>query len=137
MSDIRVQVDIREAVDDLDLIEQKILVQYLKNQMEEDFEVPLTEEEEKKARYSSMEVDVWIDADDAVSEMSTWDRKDLYNELKEEFGDDESDETAPFRGGTYSESEFGKILTQLWEDRWLLTSEQKARIAAITNENFV
>lgn len=137
MSDIRVQVDIREAVDELSLVEQKILVQYLKNQMGEDFDQPLTEEEEKKARYSNMEADVWIDADDAVSEMSTWDRKDLYTELKEEFGDEDSDEVTPFGGGTYSEQEFGAVLSKLWEDRWSLTNAQKARIEAITKESFV
>lgn len=137
MSDIRVQVDIREAVDELSLVEQKILVQYLKNEMGEDFDQPLTEEEAKKARYSDMEADVWVDADDVISEMSPWDRKDLYTELKDEFGDDESDEATPFSGGTYSEQEFGAVLSKLWEDRWSLTNAQKARIEAITKESFV
>jgi hypothetical protein len=137
MSDIRLQVDVREAVDDLSLVEQKILVQYLKNEMGEDFDQPLTEEEAKKARYSDLEADVWVDADDVVSEMSTWDRKDLYNELKEEFEDEESDGVTPFSGGSYSERELGAALSKLWEDRWLLTNEQKARIEAITKESFV
>ena len=68
--------------------------------------------------------------------MSHFDKKDLYTELHEEFGEPE-EEVTPFGGGTYSEDEFGKILAQLWEDRWLLTADQKARIAAITRENFV
>lgn len=137
MSDIRVQVDIREAVDELSLAEQKVLVQYLKNEMGEDFDQPLTEEEEKKARYSDLETDVWIDTDDVVSEMSTWDRRDFYEELKEEFGDEDSDGVTPFSGGTYSEQEFGAVLSKLWEDRWSLTNAQKARIEAITKESFV
>ena len=59
--------------------------------------------------------------------------------LKEDFGDDEGPRTPQeiFAGGTYSEQEFGTVLYKLWEDRWSLTNEQKARIEAITKEPFV
>ena len=134
MSDVRVQVDIREALDELSLVEQKLVLEYLKNEMGEDFDIPISEEERPK--FASLETDVWVDVDDAINELSSWDRQSLYDELHDEFGEDPEDDT-PFSGGTYSEQEFGKVLNKLWEDRWMLTNEQKARIEAITKESFV
>jgi hypothetical protein len=102
--------------------------------MGEDFDIPISEEERPK--FASLETDVWVDVDDAINELSSWDRQSLYDELHDEFGEEEEDDT-PFSGGTYSEQEFGKVLNKLWEDRWMLTNEQKARIEAITKESFV
>jgi hypothetical protein len=133
MSDIKVEIDIREAVDDLQLNEQRLLVQYLKKEMGESFDTPIPEED--KAKFYPMEATVWLDVDDVVDDMDNYDRRRVYDDLKEEFEEDEPENSA-FKGQTYSEEEFGKVLTQLWDDRWYLSSDQKSRIAAITKESF-
>lgn len=135
MSDVRIEIDIREAVDELCLTGKKLLVEYLKEELGEDFEKPLSEEDKK--RLGLLDVDVDVDVDDVVNAMSHWEKQDMYEELHSEFGEDEEDEVSPFGGGSYSEQEFGKVLAQLWESRWMLTNEQKARIEAITKESYV
>lgn len=134
MSDIKIEIDIREAVDDLQLNEQRLLVQYLKKEMGESFDTPIPEED--KAKYYSMESTVWLDVDDVVDEMDHYDRRRVYDDLKDEFEED-SEESSGFCGETYSEQEFAKVLAKLWEDRWMLSNSQKARIEAITKESFV
>lgn len=128
------EVDIRELVDGLSLTGKKLLVSYLKEAMGDYFAVEPNDEE--KNRLGLLDVDVSVDSDDVIDNLSSWERRDLYDDLHEEFGEDpEEDES--FSGGTYSEQEFGKVLMKLWEDRWLLTPQQKARIEAITKESFV
>lgn len=134
MSYYRTDVNITDLVDELGLTGKKLLVAYLKEEMGEDFDVPPTDEE--KNRLGLLDVEVEVDTDDVIDDMSSWERENLYEELHEEFGE-EPDNDSPFSGGTYSEQEFGEILTKLWEDRWLLNPEQKARIAAITKESYV
>ena len=136
MSYTRIDVDIREMVDELNLTGKKLLVEYLKEELGEEFETPLAEEDKK--RLGLLDVEVEVDTDEVINDLSHWERKDLYNDLHDEFGEDcECNEDSPFGGGTYSEEEFGKVLTKLWEDRWMLSNEQKARIEAITKESFV
>lgn len=136
MSDIRVTVDVTELVDDLNLSEKRKLVEYLKEEMGEDFDTPIPDGEYHPMNLSA---DTYVDMDDIIWEMSSWDKQRMYDDLKEDFGDDEGPKTPQelFSGGTYSEQEFGAVLYKLWEDRWSLTNEQKARIEAITKEPFV
>lgn len=136
MSDIRVTVDVTELVDDLSLNEKRELVEYLKKEMGEDFDTPIPDGE---PQHLTLEASTYVDIDDVLWEASSWDKQRMYDELKDEFGDGDSPKTPEelFSGGTYSEQEFGAVLYKLWEDRWSLTNEQKARIEAITKESFV
>jgi hypothetical protein len=136
MSDIRVTVDVTELVDDLNLNEKRKLVEYLKEEMGEDFDTSIPDGEYHPV---DLEADTYVDMDDIIWEMSSWDKQRMYDDLKEDFGDDECPKTPQelFSGGTYSEQEFGAVLYKLWEDRWSLTNEQKSRIEAITKESFV
>ena len=84
--------------------------------------------------YITITTDVDVDIDDVLSELSRSERRDLYEELKKEFG---SDSTSEFSGQTWTEQELGKALSQLWESRWMLTNEQRERIIAITKESYV
>lgn len=134
----KTEVNITDLVDELDLAGKKLLVAYLKEEMGEDFDVPPTDEEKNRLDLLEVEVEVEVevDSDDVIDDMSSLERERLYEELHEEFGE-EPDSDSPFSGGTYSEQEFGEVLTKLWEDRFLLNPEQKARIAAITKESYV
>lgn len=135
MTDVQIRVDGEEFISGLSKKEKQLLVQYLKADLEEDFDKPI---EDPKPR--AVESDVYVDFDDVLWDLSSWDKQRLYDDLKEEYGDDDLPKTPEeifASGGSYSEQEFGKILNQLWEDRWLLTNDQKARIAAITKESFV
>jgi hypothetical protein len=136
MSDIRITVDVTELVDALNLNEKRKLVEYLKEEMEEDFDTPIPDGEYHPM---DLEAETYVGIDDILWEASSWDKQRMYDELKDEFGDDDSPKTPEelFSGGTYSEQEFGTVLYKLWEDRWSLTNEQKARIEAITKESFV
>lgn len=136
MSYYKTEVNITDLVDELDLTGKKLLVAYLKEEMGEDFDVPPTDEEKNRLGLLEVEVEaeVEVDPDDVIDDMSSLERERLYEELHEEFGEEPEE---PFSGGTYSEQVFGEILTKLWEDRFLLNPEQKARIAAITKESYV
>jgi hypothetical protein len=86
--------------------------------------------------YITVTTDVDVDIDDVLSELSYHERKDLYEELKEEFGEDSSESTS-FSGATYTEQELGAALNQIWQDRFMLTKSQRERIIAITRESFI
>lgn len=135
MSEVQIRIDSEDFISGLSQKEKQLLVQYLKEELEEDFDKPI-----EAPIPRAVESDVYVDVDDVLWELSSWEKKRLYDELKEEYGDDDLPKTPEeifASGGTYSEQEFGKILNQLWEDRWMLTNEQKARIEAITKESFV
>jgi len=136
MSDIIVTVDVTELVGDLNLNKKRKLVEYLKEDMGEDFDTPIPDGEYQPR---DIEASTYVDIDDILWEASSWDKQRMYDDLKEDFGDDDHPRTPEelFSGGTYSEQEFGAVLYKLWEDRWMLTNEQKARIEAITKESFV
>lgn len=137
MSDITVTVNFREIVDDLNKLEKKSLVKYLRTKMGEDFDAALTDEDERY--YFSFETDVDVELDDVVDDLCSYERGQLYRKLKEEFGDDEGEDdtlTLTSRTSHYSENEFSETLTKLWENRWLLNNDQKSRIMAISQENF-
>jgi hypothetical protein len=137
MSDIRVKVNVTELVDDLNLNEKRKLVEYLKEEMAEAFDTPIPDGEYRPV---DLEADTYVDMDDIIWEMSSWDKQRMYDDLKEEYGDDDECPKTPqelFSGGTHSEQEFGSVLYKLWEDRWSLTNDQKARIEAITKESFL
>ena len=137
MSDITVTVNFREIVDDLNKLEKKSLVKYLRTKMGEDFDASLTDEDERY--YFSFETEVDVDLDDVVDDLCSYERGQLYRKLKEEFGDDEGEDdtlTLTSRTSHYSENEFLETLTKLWENRWLLNNDQKSRIMAISQENF-
>jgi len=131
---IRVEVDVTELVDDLNLNEKRKLVEYLKEEMEEAFDTSIPDGEYCPV---DLEAATYVDMDDIIWEMSSWDKQRMYDDLKEEYGDDDLGAQELFSGGTHSEQEFGAVLHKLWEDRWSLTNEQKARIEAITKESFV
>lgn len=136
MSDIRIEVDVTELVDDLNLNEQRKLVEYLKDSMGDDFDTPIPEGEYVPR---SLESATWIDIDDIMSEAGSYDRERMYDELKEEFEDAQPNtpEALFSSGTTYNEQEFGKALNQIWESRNLLNSKQVERIVAITKESYV
>lgn len=135
MTDVQVRVDADEFISGLSTKEKQLLVQMLREDLEEDFDKPI---EAPVPR--AVESDVYVDFNDVMWDLSSWDKQRLYEDLKEEYGDDDLPTTPEeifASGGSYSEQEFGQVLNQLWQDRWMLTNEQKARIAAITKESFV
>jgi hypothetical protein len=86
-------------------------------------------------RYITVTTDVDIDVDDVLSELSYSQRKDLYENLKEEFAEDSPEDS--FTGSSYTEQELGDALNQIWQDRFMLTKSQRERIIAITKESFI
>ena len=149
MSEISIKVDAQEFVDSLEQDEKKFLVRILKEDLEEEFNKPIDPEWEKLNR-GEVEGTVYTDIDDIVSEMSHWDRHCLYDELKEEFGEDDCDcdcEECDCADGledhlfseasTYQERELATAFIELWKSRDLLTKSQVERILAITREPYV
>lgn len=135
MSCFEITVDGEEFISGLSKKEKQLLVQYLKVDLKEDFDVPI---ENPVPR--GVEADVYVDLDFALFRLNSYERKELYDELSNEF--DEPNEPPTIEqlfasGTTHTEFEFGMVLKQLWEDRGMLTNEQKAKIVAITKESFV
>jgi hypothetical protein len=136
MSDIRIEIDVTELVDDLNLNEQRKLVEYLKDQMGDNFDTSIPEGEYVPR---SLDSATWIDFVDIIHLESSYDKERMYEEFKGEFEDDQPNtpEALFSSGTTYNEQTFGKALNQLWESRNLLNTNQIARIVAITKESYV
>lgn len=135
MVEVQIRISSEDFISGLSQKEKQLLVQYLKEELEEDFDKPI-----EAPIPSAVESDVYVDVDDVLWELSSWDKERLYEDLKEEYGDDDLPTTPEeifASGGSYLEQEFGQILGQLWRDRGMLTADQKARIEAITKESFV
>jgi hypothetical protein len=87
---------------------------------------------------ATFEVDV--DVDDILYELSDREKREMYEALKEDLGEDdvsENPESLFNSGTTYMEQEIGKALAWMWEYRNMLTKSQRERILAITKESFV
>jgi hypothetical protein len=87
---------------------------------------------------ATFEVDV--DVHDILYELSDREKREMYEDLKEELEEDGVSKNPEdlFNSGTsYMEQEIGKALAWMWEYRNMLTTSQRNRILAITKENFV
>lgn len=86
---------------------------------------------------ATFEVDV--DVDDILHELSDREKREMYEELKEDLEEDSAGTPEELfnSGTTYMEQELGKALAWMWEYRNMLTSSQRNRILEMTKENFV
>jgi hypoxanthine-guanine phosphoribosyltransferase len=86
---------------------------------------------------ATFEVDV--DVSDILNELSDREKNQMYEELKEDLGNEEAllIEDLFNNGTTYMEREIGQALAKLWESRNMLTNSQRARIIEMTTESFV
>lgn len=87
---------------------------------------------------ATFEVDV--DVSDILYELSDREKREMYEDLKEELGEEDSSRNPEdlFNSGTtYMEQEIGKALAWMWEYRNMLTTSQRNRILEMTKENFV
>ena len=147
MSDISIKIDAQEFVDSLDQDEKKFLVHILREDLEDEFDKPIDPEWQKQ-NSGEVEGTIYVDIDDVVSEMSYCDRSNMYDELKEEYGDDDCDceeceececleEQLFSEASTYQDQELAAAFLELWRSRHLLTKSQVERIQAITREPYV
>jgi hypothetical protein len=74
-----------------------------------------------------------IGADEILSALRPLERREIYEELSEEFG---TAGGAKLEGDnlTSTEEDFRQVLCEVWEKRGLLTPEQMKRIASILTE---
>jgi hypothetical protein len=87
---------------------------------------------------ATFEVDV--DVSDILYELSDREKREMYEELKEELREEDNPTTLEelfTNGGTYTEQEIGKALAWMWEYRNMLTTSQRNRILEMTKENFL
>lgn len=87
---------------------------------------------------ATFEVDV--DVSDILDELSNREKREMYEELREELEEEASPrnlEELFTNGETYMEQEIGKALAWMWEYRNMLTTSQRNRILEMTKENFV
>jgi len=137
MSDVRITIEADEFIDGFSLNEKKKLLQLLKIDLGEEVDKPISEDYKVHGFPSS---DVYLDIEDILWDLSTWDKKRLYNDLKEEIGDDcdcsEKLEEA-FESDSYQAEQLASAFIKLWEARHRLTPQQVERIQAITREAYV
>jgi hypothetical protein len=137
MSDVRITIEADEFIDGFSLNEKKKLLQLLKIDLGEEVDKPISEDYKVHGFPSS---DVYLDIDDILWDLSTWDKQRLYNDLKEEIGDDcdcsEKLEEA-FESDSYQAEQLASAFIKLWEARHRLTPKQVERIQAITYEAYV
>jgi hypothetical protein len=143
MSDVSITVEAQEFIDSLDTNEKKFLVRILKEDLEEDFDAPIDPDWEK--RFSgNVQGEIYSDIDDIVWNMSSWEKQSLYDELKDECGEDcECEESKcvgdalSYEADSYQARELAAAFTDLWRSRNMLTKSQIERIQAITKEPYV
>jgi hypothetical protein len=137
LSDIEIKVSASEFIEGLNLNEQKKLVELLKNHLGEEYDKPI-----EGTPPGKIEADIWVDMDDAFNDLGWYDRKELYGDLHDEFGEEpESYETVQdmmeSESSTYTERELAAALAALWSSKNYLTQDQIKRIQAITKEPYV
>lgn len=141
MSDIQIKVDGQEFIDGLNLNEKKLLLQILTEDLTEDGEIDKEIDPEWLKRHRhSVEGEVYVDLDDIMWSMSTWDKKEMYEELHSEYGEESHDSLDGFlaaESDTYQAQELAAAFIELWRTRNLLTKSQVERIQAITREPYV
>ena len=78
-------------------------------------------------------LDFNIGVDEILSALSSFERRELYDELCDEFG---AEDGALLEGNnlTPTEQDFRQILCDIWERRGLLTPDQTKRISDILTE---
>lgn len=83
--------------------------------------------------YVNIGVDVDIDVDEVIENLSTDQKQHLLETLIDELGQ----KAALTRPTTHTEAELQAALAQLWESRHLLTRNQINRIIEMTNESYI
>lgn len=82
-------------------------------------------------------VSIDVELDDILWELSTIQKRDLFNSLQNELGEVPRTFEDLLKGTTANEYDLGKDLMSLWEDRNNLTPDQKKRIKELTKEKWV
>jgi len=131
-------VSLLEIVFALDTTEQKSLIKMLTDDLAEDPEKD--DEVELHGPRHRVDVEVEVDEGDVMDDLSSWEKRSIWEDLHSEFGEDCDceEDGATFKGASsYTERELATALEQIWSDRHLLTQDQISRIQAITKEKFV
>lgn len=136
MTEVTGSFNVRSMVRGLTKEEEHKLVYVLKKSLGPEFgTVEVTDDE-----VAGMEIDteVEVDYDDVISELSHWEKQEVYDELKDDFEEEcDCEEAETFNPTTYTEERLATALSALWEARGMLTMEQIDRIEAITKEKYV
>jgi hypothetical protein len=137
LSDIEIKVSASEFIEGLNLNEQKKLVELLKKHLGEEYDKPI-----EGTPPGRIEADIFVDMDDAVNELGWYDRKELYEDLHGEFGEDADtyetvQEMMESEASTYTDREIAAALAEIWRSKDFLTPNQLQRIQAITKEPFI
>ena len=82
-------------------------------------------------------VSIDVELDDILWELSTSQKRDLFQNLQNELSEVPRTFEDLLKGTSVSEYDLGKDLMKLWEDRNNLTPDQKKRIKELTKEKWV
>jgi hypothetical protein len=137
MSDVRITIEADEFISGFSLNEKKKLLQLLKTDLGEEADKPISEDYKVRGLPTS---EVYVDIYDILWDLSSWDKKRLYEELKDEVGDDcdcSDNLEEAFEPDSYQAEQLAKAFIKLWEARHMLTPQQVERIQAITRESYV
>lgn len=134
---VTIEVDGREFLTGLNLNQKKLLIQTLKDELAEEFDKPVEGRIE-----TDLDADVEVDVSDLLWSMSTWEKREIYDDIKEDFEEpcdciDTVEEALAQETETYNESELASALAEIWRSRNYITPNQLSRIQAITKEPYV
>ena len=134
---VTIEVDGREFLMGLNLNQKKLLIQTLKDELAEEFDKPVEGRIE-----TDLDADVEVDVSDLLWSMSTWEKREIYDDIKEDFEEpcdciDTVEEVLAQETETYNESELASALAEIWRSRHYITPNQLSRIQAITKEPYV
>jgi hypothetical protein len=134
---VTVEVDGREYLNGLNLNQKKLLIQTLKEELEEEFDKPVEGRIE-----TNIDADIEVNVTDLLWGMSSWDKKDIYEDIKEDFEEecdcaDSAEELFAMEAITYTDRELGSALSEIWQSRNFITPNQLQRLQAITKESFI
>lgn len=134
---VTIEVDGREFLMGLNLNQKKLLIQTLKDELAEEFDKPVEGRIE-----TDLDADVEVDVSDLLWSMSTWEKREIYDDIKEDFEEpcdciDTVEEALAQETETYNESELASALAEIWRSRNYITPNQLSRIQAITKEPYV
>lgn len=134
---VTIEVDGREFLTGLNLNQKKLLIQTLKDELAEEFDKPVEGRIE-----TDLDADVEVEVSDLLWSMSTWEKREIYDDIKEDFEEpcdciDTVEEALAQETETYNESELASALAEIWRSRHYITPNQLSRIQAITKEPYV
>jgi len=85
----------------------------------------------------TVRVEAEVDLDDVIRDLSRGDREDIYDRLRDEFGEVNETVEFPLTGASgYYDEELRKVLIEIWQNRNYLTTGQRARLTNLSKESF-